>query len=273
MAWFTTGYGLASERDDGTSEKSYLYKESRRTMLKWISDKPESSFTVLQENRMRPQQDEKNKFAYGENPFAQVMQHEGTLIGVYDVPASYGFWKMAAPFTTRGAIVRRTERDGWVFCHGGSMLFAFRSVRPAHWAKADAREGLDLLECDEKRNGWILETSPLAPFAGGGVEAELNRFADAVLTKTKIAGDATAIPPRLIFTSLAGHTLDLRWHPPAEKYSGQCGLDGKPVDYDSFPLLATPGVRQAVGGPLTITLPDGGARVYDFKHWTVAFRP
>lgn len=273
MAWFTTGYGLASERDDGTWEKSYLYKESRRTMLKWISDKPESSFTVLQENRVRPQQDGKNKFAYGENPYAQVMQHEGTLIGLYDVPASYGFWKIAAPFTTHGAIARRSERDGWVFCHGGSMLFAFRSMRPAHWAKPNAHESLDLLECDESRNGWILETSPLAPFAGGGIAAELDRFADAVLSKTKIAGDTIAVPPRLIFTNLAGHTLDLRWHPPAEKFCGQCVLDGKPVDYDSFPLLATPGVRQTVGGPLLITLPDGGARVYDFKHWAVEFRP
>ena len=271
-AWFTDGYGLASERDDGTSEASYLYKESRRTMLKWCSDHPDSSFTVLQQNRLRPQQKELNAFAYGENPFAQVMQSEGTLIGVYEVPESYGFWKLTAPFTTGGAIARRIERDGWVFCHGGSVLFAFRSVRPAHWGKPDIHDQLDLLECDERRNGWILETSTLAPFAGGGVEAELERFANAVRDKTRMGDEVASHPPRLRFTNLAGHTLELRWHPPAEPYSGQCLLDGQPVAVDDA-LLSTPGVEQALGGDMTLNLPDHRKRIYDFKNWTVRTEP
>lgn len=271
MAWFTTGYGLASERDDGTTEKSYLFKESRRTMMKWISDKPESSFTVIQENRLRPQQKEKNKFAYGENPYGQVMQYKGTLIGVYDVPESYGFWKMAAPFTTGGAIVRRYERAGWVFCHGGTMLFAFRSVRLAQWDKPDVREHLDLLECDARCNGWVLETSPLARFAGGGVQKELDRFADAILEKTGIAGDVTASSPELIFTNLDGHTLDLHWHPPAERYAGQCVLDGKALNYD-FPLLSAPGLEQSLGGPMAVVT-GSTRRVYDFFHWRVSVTP
>jgi hypothetical protein len=148
------------------------------------------------------------------------------------------------------------------------MLFAFRSAIPASWIKSNEKLGLDLLECDARRNGWILETSPLKPFAGGGLEAELNRFAEAVLTKTKISGDVAASPPRLIFTNLAGRTLDLRWHPPAEKYSGQCVLDGRPVDY-AFPLLSANGLEQPLGGPLTLTLPDGKKRTYDFHNWRV----
>jgi hypothetical protein len=44
------------------------------------------------------------------------------------------------------------------------------------------------------------------------------------------------------------------------------------VEYDAYPLLAAPGVRQEVGGPLVRTLPDGRARVYDFRNWTVVER-
>ena len=268
QSWMTTGYGLASERTDGTPANSYQYKESRRTMLKWVSVKPVSTFTVLQDNRRRPREKIANAFAYGENPYCEVMQWQGTLLGVYNVPDDYGFARSHAPFTTGGAIILRQERDGWILCHAGSMLFAFRFLQPAAWGKPDTREGLDLLESGAPRGGWILETSPLAPFAGGGPAAELGRFADA-LAQTRIAGDVTADPPRAVFTDIAGHTLDLRWHPPGDAYAGQCVLDDKPVDYGAYPLLATPGVGQPVGGPLTLTLPGGRRRVYDFSQWKV----
>ena len=268
QAWMTVGYGLASERTDGTPISSYQYKESRRSMLKWVSDKPASTFTVVQDNRRRPREKIANAFAYGENPYCQVMQQEGTLLAVYNVPDDYGFAHCHAPFTTDGAIVLRQERDGWVMCHAGSMLFAFRYLQPARWGKADARERLDLYESDSQRGGWILETSPLAPFAGGSRAAELGRFADA-LAKTRIGGDINANPPRVTFTNIAGHTLNLSWHPPGEVYAGQCVLDGKPVDYSTYPLLAMPGVVQPVGRPLTLARVGGGKRVYDFTQWKV----
>lgn len=275
MAWFTKSYGLASQREDGTSADNYLFKECRRTMLKWVSDKPGSSFTVCQENRRRPQEKIANAFAYGENPHAQVLQHEGTLIGVYDVPKEYGFWKTTAPFTTTGAIIKRIERDGWVFCHGGTMLFAFRFTKPAQFLKG--KDGIDLIthgrdqvaryECGAQRGGWILETSSLSPFAGGDIDEELEKFASAIAAKTKISGDTTANSPHLIFKNLAGHTLDLKWHPIGEPYQNQCLLDGKPVDYSNYPLLGGPNVHQPNGGPLTLTI-GNKKRVYDFKKWT-----
>lgn len=270
QSWMTKGYGLASERSDGTPETDYHYKELRRTMLKWVSDKPCSSFAVLQENRRRPGEKIANAFGYGENPYAQVMQSEGTLIGAYDVPAEYEFWKMRAPFTRDGAIVLRKERDGWIFCHGGSLLFAFRSLRPARWFEPDAREHLDLYGCDDPRNGWILETARVTAFAGGGVESELDRFADAVAGKTKIGGSIDASPPRVVFKNLSGHTLDLLWHAPSESYAGQCRLDEKTVEYADYPLLGAPGAMQQPGGALVLTLPGGGQRIYDFKKWTIS---
>lgn len=273
-AWFTKGYGLASQREDGTPADSYLFKECRRTMLKWASDKPQSSFTICQENRRRPQEKIVNAFAYGENPYAQVMQHEGTLIGVYDVPAEYGFWKTIAPFVTTGAIVLRKEVDGWIVCHGGSMLFAFRFLQPAKWAGdgpgvdqiSKTRDLLDRYVCDAQRGGWILETAPIAKFAGGGAEAELERFI-AALRKTTVAGDVSVAAPRVRFKNIGGHTLDLTWHAVGEPYGGQCVLDGKPVDYSKYPLLSAPNGDQPNRGPLTLKLPDARTVTLDFKQW------
>ena len=268
MAWFTCGYGLASQREDGSAFSDFLYKECRRTMLKWISDKPSSTFTFIQENRRRPKEKILNAFAYGENPYCETMQHEGTLLGVYDVPEEYGFWKSHAPFTQSGAILKRTARDGWIICHGGSMLFAFRYTQPAKWGPPITREMLDLYDCDAPRGGWILETAPIATYAGGGTDAELQRFGDALLSKTKITDKTNSSPPRLTFTNLKGRTLDLTWKPMDAPLKDQCLVDGKLLDYSRFNLLETSNAFQPNQGPLTLMLGDA-RRVYDFKAWTV----
>jgi hypothetical protein len=264
-------YSLASQWDHASSPTSGLYKEGRRTLLKWISDKPVSTFCVCMENPARPyrlQENRANKLGYGENPFSQYLQHEGTLIGVYAVPANYPYWKLYAPFTTQGAILKRIERDGWIFCHNGSMLMGFYTVKPHTWGKKQM-EVCDLLWCDARTNGWVLETSDLKPFAGGGVDAELNRFADAVLAKTKVNFNALdSASPRLQFTSLTGHTLDLTWLPHKARYTEQSKVDGCAVDYLSWPELKNPWVFQQTNSPnLTITI--GGQRLeYDFANWT-----
>jgi hypothetical protein len=268
IAWFTTGYGLASQRDDGSPFDSSLFKECRRTMLKWQSPKPASTFTIIQENRRRPSEQVRNAFAYGENPYCQTLQYEGTLIGVHDVPTAYTYWTTRAPFTTTGAIVKRIERDGWVLCHGGTMLFAFRFTEPAKWDKPNPRENLDLLRCDAQRGGWILETSPLAPFAGGGVDAELAKFCDALRSKTKFVATTNVSPPKLTFINLRGHTLSLRWKPAEPMVKDECQVDGQPVRYDLFPLLKTNGANHPNGGVLTLEV-SGKMRVYDFKKWTI----
>ena len=171
-------------------------------------------------------------------------------------------------FTTRGAIVKRIERAGWVFCHNGTMLMGFYSVKPHTWGRRQM-EGCDLLWCDARKNGWVLETSELKPFAGGGVDAELNRFADAVLAKTKIdATELEAANPRLRYTSLTGHMLDLIWLPHSAHYAGQSKVDGQPVDYAAWPLLKNPWVFQPTDSP-HLEINYGGRKLdYDFANWT-----
>jgi hypothetical protein len=237
QAWISDGYGLASQRTDGTSPNSYLFKECRGNLLRWVSDKPASTFFVFQDNRRRPHENIRNAFAYGENPYTQYFQHQGTLLGMYAVPESYGFWRMTAPFTTGGAIVARSESGGWIFAHGGSVLFGFRTAVPGTWGKPDTREKFDPYICDVSANAWVIETSPPARFAGGGPQAELERFAKAVIERTRFEADLSATNPRLSFTNLQGRRLVLEWVTPSNDAVARCSLDGKPVRFDSFPRL------------------------------------
>lgn len=242
-AWITDGYGLASQRTDETSPTSYLFKEGRNVLLRWVSPEPSSSFIVFQENRRRPGEKIANAFAYGENPYAQTMQHEGTVIGVYDVPPDYGFHRAIAPFTIRGAIEARIEKDGWIFAHGGTVLFAFHFLSPATWLPPDQKEHLDLYSADSPRGGWILETSPAGSFPGDTAEQQLQNFADVVLKKTRISADVNKTPVSLSYVNLKGDRLEITWKTPGTRYRGECRVNDRVIDYDKWPRLDAPGMQ------------------------------
>ncbi|MDX6765241.1 MAG: hypothetical protein SFU85_00460 [Candidatus Methylacidiphilales bacterium] len=269
MAWVTPGYAVASETSDNIPADSYHYKELRRTLLKWVSDKPDSTFSVLQENRRRPREKIPNAFAYGENPYAWVMQDEGTLIGIHRVPEAYGFGTLRAPFTRQGAILHRIERGGWIFCHGGRVLFAFRTLVPGTWEKPDQNEQLDLYRSEDRCNGWILETAPPARYPGADEVGQLEAFARAVTQDTQIDSDLSADPPWISFRNLDGHTLRLRAGLPGKPDPLARCRDGNPAAAELRPILSTQSVDQQPNGPLTLLLDNGHRRVYDFSSWTI----
>ena len=275
--YHTPFYSLASQWENFGSPSAGNYKEERRTMFKWLSGKPDSTFVPLQENLLRPYRPRDvlpNHFGYGENAFTQVLQCKGTLLGISSVPKDFPFWKMYAPFTRRGAIVRRLEKDGWVFCHGGSVLFAFRYAQPAAWGAPMNRENCDVLWSDARNNGWVLETVPVAAYGGGSPDAELGRFMEAVLSRTKLdVSSLETFRPALSYRSLDGHQLDMTYRPHGAMYTDQNRIDGRPVDYRAFPLFGNPWVTQSLGGDNLVVNHAGKSLVYDFKNWTRRERP
>ncbi len=271
ITFHSLNYGLCSQWDHPGASTSALYKESRRNMLKWVSDKPSSTFAVCMENPYRPynlRENRANVLGYGENPFSQYMQESSTLLGLYAVPEDFPYFKMYAPFPTTGSILKRLEKAGWVFCHNGSMLMGFRSVKPCAWAKKPW-SGNDMLWCEARKNGWVLETSELSAYAGGGVDAELSRFAQAVLAKTRLeSADLDGPAPHLVYTSLTGKKLDFTWIAHNEPYVGQSKVDGKPLEYKEWPMFDNSWVHQEVAVPV-LKLAFGSQRLtYDFARWT-----
>jgi hypothetical protein len=278
MTYHSPSYSLCSQWDQTGTPTSGLYKESRRHMLKWVSDKASSTLAICMENPYRPynlSQKKANQLGYGENGFSQYMQSGGTLLGLYAVPEKvksgrhvfdYPYHKLYVPFPTTGSILKRIEKSGWVFCHNGSMLMGFLSVKPCKWGKKWGRH--DMLWCDQRQNGWILETSELKPFAGGGIDAELDRFATACLQKTKL--DARAVDqaiPSMTYRNLAGRLMEFHWQPHSESYKDHQKIDGRPVTFSREFLYQNPWVSQKVGGPLTIRH-GKSVLTYDFKKWT-----
>ena len=265
-------YSLASEWEFLSGPTHGHYKESRRNMLKWVSPKSHSTFAPMQDNARRPyllKEKVPNAFGYGENPFSQSLQWEGTLIGISAVPENYPYWKSYAPFTRKGSIVQRMEKGEWVFCHGGTVLFAFRYLKPSYWKKFQAKENCDVFASDDRINGWILETSPLQQFSSGNTTNELEKFADQILSKSKL--DSSGLEksqPQVSYRNSHGCWLSIVYRPHGQAYVDQHKVDGRVVQYTKFPLLGNPWVQQELGSDKLSLRIHGQSLDYDFSKWT-----
>ncbi len=257
-------YGLATQIEEhlnlADAYRQYGYKEIKRTFLEWQSDTKSCAFSVCQDNPERPRDlENRNPIGYGENPYHRVMQSRATSIGVYDVPEDYlegQRYQMYVPFTQTG-IKLRQERDGWVLCHTGSMVFAFQSLEPYVWNQAIFEApGYDMLspaDQAQRAGGWILETSEITDaIKGETMEAELNCYADLLTEKTKITKRQDYDEsPGFSYLALDGTTLEIRFFSPSEKHTDQLVINGQPLALDSWPLIDSPQVTQESG---TVTL-------------------
>src|SRR5690606_16698063 len=100
-------------------------------------------------------------------PYHRVIQYKQAAIGVFNVPADYldgKCYQLYVPFTNEGLKLRK-ESDGWVFCHTGSMMFAFRTAKPYIWKKGlydiPNYDILMLADLKSRRGSWILETTEI----------------------------------------------------------------------------------------------------------------
>lgn len=215
--YHTPHYSIASQYDEVDSATNWFYKETKRTLLKWVSGSPESTMSMCQENRKQPPYSSSpaNAFGYGENPYSQHLQHLGTIVGVCNVASDYRFRELYIPVPKSGSVFAKQQSGNWLFIHGGSVMVAIYTAKSNYWG-ADI-ENTDVLRSDGAKNGWIMETAEVGPYQGSSVAHTLQNFQDAVLDKERV--DASGINnnnPTLRYTSVHGYTMQMTYRPHAQ---------------------------------------------------------
>lgn len=257
-------YGQSSQTeildDLPNAPMRYGYKEVKRNLLQWKSETKHCVFSVCQDNPERPTDlRNRNPFGYGENPFHRVFQHKTVTLGVYSVPEDYldgKYHQIYVPFSKRG-INTHIEKDGWVFCHTGTMMFAFRTLAPYVWNKAIfAQEGYEILSPADKnlRSGrWILETTEITErFRNDSPRRELESFAGAILSETSFESTGGFERPKLLYKGHSGAVLEIEFFPPTEPYEGQYKLNGESVPLEKKYILNSPYIQQTSSSPVSI---------------------
>jgi len=252
-AYQSNNFGLATQMEitipSSSVLTSYNYKEIKRTYLAWKSDTSGAHFSVCQDNPERPTDfSTLNAFGYGENPFHRVLQSKQAAIGVYNVPSSYPAYKIYVPFT-KLAIKQKIESGGWIFCHTGSMLFAFRTIEAYRW-QTTPEAGFDELELQDtnaRKGAWILETSEItSQYSDCTISAELNKFKIFFISRTKFdtLNYSSTSSPRLRYYALNNDTLDLTFFPPTTNYSNQMSINNNLVSISNPFIFNNPFVKQ-----------------------------
>src|SRR5262249_6334173 len=144
------------------------------------------------------------------------------------------------------------DKSGWIFLEGGNTYMAYFPLAPYEWkpmAKGDKR-----LVSPHRRNGTIVQA------AAGSEFANWDAFKASI--RARPSENQRDPEPRVEFTTLRGKKIVC-------EYGATPTIDGKPVDYASWPLFDSPYMHAAKDSRV-LTLTHGDLkRVLDFNHVTI----
>lgn len=273
-------YGLCSQheelKDYKNWNKSYTWKETKRVVLSWRSNVAECVLSVCQDNPERPAEKVRvNALGYGENPFHRVLQSKKTVIGVYNVPEDYNsngdkLYKIYVPFSRKG-IKKRIEKNGWIICHTGTMLFAFKTTEPYQWTnnsyKIKNHDVLILKNENCRKGSWVLETTEITPdIKGKNPEEELNKLASKLekLTELKTI-NYNSETPEILYKSLDGETLDITYFAPTIPNSDQYKVNGKVIRINKKYLAFGDVINQEINTGILTLKTNGGFKIFNMN--------
>lgn len=168
---------------------------------------------------------------FGASPYERMMQHEGTIVVLYQIPPDDELPYVNC-FLPKGHAWR--EQSGWIFADCGEFYVAVRPIGPYRWE--DVHEnGKDGNWID----GWLLRISDV--HAGlvleAAEQAEAGSFDAFCAARCAAHLDLSNWPTgkHISVDTTQGTNLQIAWDGPHR-------INDVPVDYDSWPLFGGPGV-------------------------------
>ncbi len=203
--------------------------------------------TVVRSKKMY---DSPDKFSGG-SPYEKIFQDRDSVIVLYDIPEGARFPHVNGFFSKDLSEVSE-DKSGWIFAQGGNALIACRPLQPYSWKPLAA--GGRRLFSQYPKNGMVVQVAAASEFAS------MQAFQDAIRAlPLEFSLEPT---PAVRFRSLRG--ADLRF-----TYGETPRLDGKPIDYEHWPLFGGPFLEAAVDSE-RLTIKYGRMRrELDFKTLTV----
>ena len=189
---------------------------------------------------------------FGASPYERMMQHQGTVIVLYKIPADDD-----APYVNLylPRSIAWEEQNGWLFGNLESFYVALRPIGPCRWHQIRESGYASVLVRDgDLIDGWLLRIEDLS--AGLILEAveanDAGSFDAFRKRRTDAHLDLSGWPDRdrVIVNTSSGVRLDMG-------YDGPHSVDGQPIDYDAYPLYEAPWVDAPLGtGRMTFHYED-----------------
>jgi len=179
---------------------------------------------------------------FGASPYERMLQHEGCVVVLYDIPATddHPFVNVFLPNGHAWS-----EREGWLFADLGTFYVGLRPIGTYEWMTIrEANNANILVREGDLIDGWLLRIhSVRAGLVLEAIEAdEVESFDAFCAARSALQPDLSQWPfnKNVQVQTTTGHVLDIA-------HGGAHRIDGEVVDYDAYPLYEAPGVEAALG--------------------------
>jgi hypothetical protein len=188
----------------------------------------------------------------GGSPYESIVQDHDTLIALYNIASETRFPHVNGFFSKDLSEVTE-DKSGWIFMRGGASAYiACRPMQPYSWKPIEG--GGRRLFSPYLENGFVVQVAARSEFP------DLASFGKAILA---LPLEFRVAPvPSVHFRSLRGTNIDFT-------YGTTPRLNGRPVDYDHWPLFGGPFVESEVDSQKLILKHGSLRRTLDFKNLTV----
>lgn len=195
---------------------------------------------------------------FGASPFERMMQHEGTVVLLYNIPEDdrYPFANLYLPKD-----VAWTERDGWLFGNLNDFYVSVRPIGEYHWEEIrESRNDAIMVSDGDLIDGWLLRIHDRhAGLVLEAVEAgDVDAFEAYVGDRSARDVDVSRWPDEAVsVTTHDGHAMTLN-------FDGEHTVDGVRIDYDAWPLYGSPHAEADVGTGMMVFRHEADAVEVDF---------
>jgi len=198
-------------------------------------------------SRVRPKYPDPNKWV-GSSPYTQTMQHENTIIVLYDIAEGVSHQHING-FFPKTLDARIEDESGWIFCKGGNVYVAYYPLQQYEWIEEEVNWRL---RSYERKNGLILEVVSQDEYDS------FASFQEAIVNNTIEAEDFTETL-RVGYTTTGGDRLEFT-------YDGKRMVNGEEHTYASDYLFKSKFMEAEVGSESLRMSAGGITRELDFRN-------
>jgi hypothetical protein len=207
-------------------------------------------FGIEEVVRSKRTYDSPDKFLGG-SPYEKIMQDEDTVIALYAIPPLTRFPHING-FLSKDLDEFVEDPSGWLFLRGNQTFIAVRPLE--RYTLKPIRGGGQRLFSPYLNNGVVVQAAAASEFA------DLATFRKAILA---LPLDFRLEPvPSVSFRSLRGRRLEFT-------YGETPRIDGRPLDYENWPLFGGPFLEAAVDSEELLIKYGSARRKLDFRRNTV----
>jgi hypothetical protein len=236
-----------SERDGSTCffiNPSY----SAEQLLKYFDDDPDKILDNI--TRQRPYYKDPNKWIEG-SPYEQLLQHENTIIALYDIPECERNGHVNG-FFSKIIDERIQDKSGWIFCRADSIYFAVRILTEGEWHEDKDHFRLTM---NNRRTGIIMEV------------AQQSEFPSFQAFQASIRNNCLFIDLKKLhvtYTNSRGNRLDF-------EYPDKRSVNGKKFKFEDWQVFEGPFVNSKKGSKVIEIQYLQEKVILDFNNYSVRF--